>query len=232
MKAILLAAGFGTRLRPITNELPKCLVSIKGKPLLQYWLEMLFASGIDRVLINTHYLAKKVEVFVAQSPWSAQIDLVNEIDLLGTGGTIVKNQNFFMPDDILVGHADNLTKFDVEAFIGAHKSREKDIEITMMTFITDDPFSCGVVVENKNGIVVEFHEKVSNPPSNIANAAVYILSPTVISWMSTLKYDELDFSKQVLPRYLGKIQTYLNTSYHRDIGTPSSLAIAEKEFNV
>lgn len=70
MKAILLAAGFGTRLRPLTNHLPKCLVPIHGKPLLEIWLERLVAVGISACLVNTHYLADQVEDFIASSPLS------------------------------------------------------------------------------------------------------------------------------------------------------------------
>lgn len=231
MKAILLAAGYGTRLRPITNELPKCLVSIKGKPLLGYWLEMLFSSGIERILVNTHYLANKVSNFIENSHWKTQVDLVYEVKLLGTAGTLIKNQNFFLPEDVMVCHADNLTKFDVKKFIEFHKKRKAGVEITMMTFLTDDPRSCGIVVENEDGLVVDFYEKVANPPSNIANAAVYIFSPNVINWLRTVSSSEIDISSEVLPMYLGKIQTYLNTVYHRDIGTLKSLAIAEADFN-
>ena len=74
MRALLLAAGLGTRLRPITNHVPKCLVAIQGKPLLAYWLDMLLPNGIERVLMNTHYLPEAVNAFVKQSDWVNQID--------------------------------------------------------------------------------------------------------------------------------------------------------------
>ena len=76
VRALLLAGGYGTRLRPLTNHTPKCLVEIGGKPLLAYWLETLFSADIDRVLINTHYLPRQVEDFCANSPYAAQIDLI------------------------------------------------------------------------------------------------------------------------------------------------------------
>lgn len=230
MRALLLAAGLGTRLRPITDTIPKCLVPIHGKPLLGYWLDMLLPNGIDRILINTHYLPDAVRAFVSASRWKDAIDLVHEDELLGTGGTIVKNRSFFVNQPFMVAHADNLTRFDVNAFIARHNARAAGVEITMMTFATDVPKSCGIVELDDKGIVRAFHEKVSNPPSNQANAAVYIFEPAVIGYMESLGKPFVDVSTEVIPKFLGHIQTFHNTDYHRDIGTPESLAAAELEF--
>ncbi len=230
MKALLLAAGLGTRLRPITDTIPKCLVPIHGKPLLGYWLDMLLPDGIDRILINTHYLPDAVRSFVAASRWKDAVELVHEDELLGTGGTIVKNRTFFGDRPFLVAHADNLTRFDVKAFAARHAARAPGVEITMMTFATDAPRSCGIVELDDRGIVMAFHEKVSNPPGNHANAAVYIFDPTAVDFMESLRKPFVDVSTEVIPRFLGRIQTFHNTDYHRDIGTPESLAAAEQEF--
>ena len=100
----------------------------------------------------------------------------------------------------------------------------------MMTFKTDAPQSCGIVELNSRGVVQQFHEKVDNPPGDLANAAVYIFEPTVISFLASLGRDIVDISTEVLPAYLGRIQTFLNEDYHRDIGTPESLVLAELEF--
>jgi mannose-1-phosphate guanylyltransferase len=220
----------GTRLRPITNHVPKCLVTIQGKPLLAYWLDMLLPNGIERVLVNTHYLPEAVNAFVKQSDWVNQIDTVYEPILLGTGGTVLSNQSYFSGQPFMVAHADNLTRFDVKRFIDAHENRASGTEITMMTFKTDAPQSCGIVELNSLGVVQQFHEKVDNPPGDLANAAVYIFEPTVISFLASLGRDIVDISTEVLPAYLGRIQTFLNEDYHRDIGTPESLALAELEF--
>ena len=230
MRALLLAAGLGTRLKPITDHVPKCLVNIQGKPLLAYWLEMLLPNGIERVLINKHYLTNAVDTFVKQSNWVNQIDMVYEPMLLGTGGTVLRNRNFFSDQPFMVAHADNLTKFDVKRFIDAHENRTSGTYITMMTFKTDAPQSCGIVELDYRGVVQQFHEKVDNPPGNLANAAVYIFEPTVINFLAELGQDVVDISTDVLPAYLGRIQTFLNDDYHRDIGTPESLARAELEF--
>ena len=230
MRALLLAAGLGTRLRPITDYVPKCLVPICGKPLLGYWLDLLLPNGIDRILINTHYLHGDVRDFIAASPWRGLVDLVHEDKLLGTGGTVLRNCDFFKNESFLVAHADNLTKFDVSRFIESHERRPDGIEMTMMTFDTDMPQTCGIVEQDERGIVTSFHEKSLSPPGNRASAAVYIFEPSVISFLSDIGREVIDLSLEVLPHYIGRIQTFHNTDYHRDIGTLESLACAEREF--
>ena len=230
MRALLLAAGYGTRLRPLTDKIPKCLVPIRGRPLLDYWLELLFAGGIEAVLVNTHYLAEKVAEFVGASRWSARVTLTHEDKLLGTGGTVLRNQAFFDNKAFLVAHADNLTRFDVRALIARHANRPAGVVITMMTFASDAPQTCGIVVEDARGIVREFHEKVRNPPGNRANGAVYIFEPEIIEFIESLGKPVVDLSTEVLPRYLGRICTFFNSDYHRDIGSSESLMKAELEY--
>ena len=199
MRAIILAAGFGTRLKPVTDLMPKCLVPIHGKPLLGYWFDLLLNDGVDKVLINTHYLSDLVNDYVNNSPWFKSINLVHEEYLLGTGGTILKNRSFAGENSLLVAHADNLTRFNVSDFIAAHVNRSKDSVITMMTFDTDVPKNCGIVKLDERGVVQEFHEKVANPPGTRANAAVYIIEPVVIEFIASLGKEICDFSTEVLP---------------------------------
>lgn len=232
MKALLLAAGFGTRLRPITKTIPKCLVPIHGKPLLDYWLDLLFNNGIDSALINTHYLSEAVGKFVETSRWAHRIQLVHENYLLGTAGTLLKNRNYFGTESLMIAHADNLTRFRPYEFISAHLHRTIGTDITMMTFDTDAPQSCGIVELDNSGVVQQFHEKVKNPPGVRANAAVYIFEPSVIDYIRSLNREVCDISMDVLPEYIGRIQTFHNTDYHRDIGTLESLALAENEFEI
>ena len=231
MKALLLAAGLGTRLRPLTDTVPKCLVPIRGKPLLEYWLDLLFAGGIDAAVINAHHLAERVREFAAASRWKDRIALVHEDELLGTGGTVLRNRAHFGGNAFLVAHADNLTLFDVRAFCDRHRLRPTGTVLTMMTFTTDAPHSSGIVVEDASGVVREFHEKVANPPGNRANAAVYIFEPEVVAFLGSLGRPVIDLSTDVLPHFLGRICTFHNATYHRDIGTLESLHKAEFEYS-
>jgi mannose-1-phosphate guanylyltransferase len=230
LRALLLAAGMGTRLRPLTEKMPKCLVPIHGKPLLAYWLDLLGPSEIEAILINTHYLPEPVRRFVSTSPWRERLTLVHEDELLGTGGTILANRAFFGREPFLVAHADNLTRFDPAAFIERHRTRPAGMAITMMTFKTDAPQSCGIVEEDRGGVVTAFHEKVANPPGDHANAAVYIFEPQVLDFLAGLGKRVIDLSTEVLPHFMGRICTWHNRVYHRDIGTLESLRRAEHEF--
>lgn len=227
MKAVLLAAGRGTRLRPLTDTLPKCLVPIRGRPLLEIWLENLARAGIGPFLVNTHHLAGDVGRFVAHSSYRSQITLVHEPALLGTGGTLLANRDFFGRAPVLLAHADNLCLCDFRSFVRAHGRRPPETMITMMTFVTDTPESCGIVELDERGVVVGFHEKVSNAPGNLANGAVYIVEPGVVDFMTTLNTRSIDFSTQVVPNFIGRIYAWHNLGIHRDIGTLSSWQAAQ-----
>lgn len=230
MRALLLAAGIGSRLRPLTETVPKCLVPIHGRPLLDYWLDLLFRSDVERVLINTHWLADSVRDHVAGSPWRARVDLVHESELLGTAGTIVANRSYFEGGPALVAHADNLTDFDVRALAKAHRERPEACVLTMLTFRADNPNSCGVLELGRAGIVEAFHEKADNPPGNLANAAVYCIEPEVVDFIAALGKPYVDFSAEVIPPFIGRILAFEGTHYHRDIGTLESLMLAHREF--
>ena len=230
MRALLLAAGLGTRLRPITNSLPKCLVEIDGRPLLDYWIELLIEGGITEILINLHYLPEVVKSYIEKYQNSIKISTVYEEKLLGTGGTLLKNKAFFQNEPLMLIHADNLSLFDMNEFNNCYEKREANVEITMMTFDASRPQVCGIVELDDRGIVKVFHEKVENPPGNLANGAVYILSPSVFDFLLSLEKEEIDFSTEVLPYFIGRINTFQNDVYHRDIGCVESLEVARREF--
>jgi len=229
-RALLLAAGLGTRLRPLTDALPKCLAPVRGRPLLEYWLRALNAAGIEQVLVNTHHLAAVVRDYVAACPWAGKVRLVHEVELLGTGGTLLANADFCRGQRLLVAHADNLSCFDADAFLSAHDARPRVAELTMMTFATDTPSSCGVVTTDARGLVDGFYEKVDDPPGNRANAAVYIMEPAVFELAANLGNPRLDISTGLIPRLLPRIWTWHNGVYHCDIGTLSSWRKAQRDF--
>ncbi|MHC8865800.1 nucleotidyltransferase family protein [Arenicellales bacterium IMCC57338] len=229
MKAVLLAAGFGTRLRPITDSIPKCLVPIGDKPLLGHWLDSLFEAGIDSVLINLHYRSDQVRKYVATRVDKDKLFLAEESELLGTAGTIRENRTYLDGDQSLIIHADNFCNANLTDFIQAHYSRPKNTDLTMMTFVSDQPSQCGIVETDKLGVVTAFHEKVEDPPSNLANGAVYVFEPSVIDFICSTPVGEIrDISNDVLPRFLGKINTWPVNDFFIDIGTPSNLEKARR----
>lgn len=227
MKAVLLAAGEGTRLRPLTLTTPKCMVPINGKPLLDYWLDMLVpCEEIDEIFINVSYLKEQVLAHI-QSKWSLcnKITLWHEDKLLGTAGTLKANYADLKDCDVMVVHADNLSAFSLDEFLASYRNRAEYIAATMMLFETDKPSQCGIVELDDKCTVIKMHEKVKNPPGNLANGAVYIFSAKVIELIK--KQDGNDLSNNIIPHLYGKITTWVNKVYHRDIGTLESLRIAQ-----
>jgi len=232
MKVVLLAAGMGSRLRPITNTIPKCMVPINGRPLLDYWMEILGENEeVTKIIINTHYLPESVREYAFKSAYIGKIELVHEKILLGTAGTLQEVMPKIANDDVLVAHADNLTLFNFKDFHYYYRNRPSSCIATMMTFETDDPESCGIVNLDEQGVVQKFYEKVKNPPGRLANGAVFIFSAEALSIIEGLyKGGVKELSIDVLPKLVGRMNTYQNSIYHRDIGNPRSLSEAESEF--
>ena len=228
MRAILLAAGLGTRLRPLTLNTPKCLMPINGIPLLEHWLYKLEKAGCEAVLINTHYLADQVISFVNnwKSP-TLNAMTIHEQNLLGTAGTLMANQSFFKNCTGLLIHADNAMASDLDTFLEVHKNKSQSCLLTMLTFTTTSPSSCGIVGVNDKGIVIEFHEKVEYPPSNRANGALYAFEKPLLDYLNDMHPSPRDFSNDIIPSLMGRIQTHHTKEPYIDIGTPVSLARAQ-----
>ena len=229
-RALLLSGGLGTRLRPLTDTIPKCLVPVKGKPVLGYWIDMLFDAGVDRILINTHYLPEQVREYCNNGEWGGRIDLVHEDQLLGTAGTLRANHEYFRHQGtFFMAHADNLSVFDPDAYFSVHASRPPSCIGTIMTFETDQPQSCGILELDAHGVVQSVFEKVANPPGNLANGAVFLLETEILDWICTHP-DAFDFCGDVVPSLTPKWYTFFNETFHRDIGTIEALKKAESDF--
>ena len=232
LRCLLLAAGLGKRLRPITNTIPKCLVEINNEPLLGRWLRTINKLGCESALINTHYLAAKVENYLDNVSFNnMKIKVTFEEELLGTAGTLISNIDFFRDCTVILIHADNVTTTDLSFLLEGHYSRSSNALITMLTFKTDKPSSCGIVETDQKGIVTSFHEKEPNPPGNIANGAVYIFNSSFIDLLAKMKTKINDFSMDVLPKFIGRIQTVHVNSSFIDIGTETNLKKAQNVFS-
>ena len=120
MKAFLLAAGLGTRLRPITDTTPKCMLDIGGRPLLDIWLDAFECAGVDEVLVNLHHLPDVVRRHLAARTGLPIVRTVFEPELLGSAGTLLANREWIAGEEaFLACYADNLTDFDVRSLAGA-----------------------------------------------------------------------------------------------------------------
>lgn len=232
MKALLLAAGLGERLKPITNTIPKCLVPIDDKPLLGYWLDMLSHVGVTDFYINLFYHADAVRHFIEHSPYKERVTFIEEEKLLGTGGTLKKNADLFLDDDFFLAHADNLCLTDFRTFIDAHKARPTHAAMTLMTFNPPDPRTCGVVNLDEQNIVTSFHEKVENPPTTLANGAVFMMTPEVAAYAKNLPQEHFEISLDIIPHFICRILAWHNGDYHLDIGSPATYQQAQDENNL
>jgi mannose-1-phosphate guanylyltransferase len=227
LRALLLAGGCGTRLQPLTATVPKCLVPIAGQPLLGWWFDLLFEAGLELAVVNTHHLPEAVRAYCAASPWADRLELVHEPVLLGTAATLRANSLRF-GDTMLLAHADNLSCFSPAALMERHASRPAECAATMMTFRTDTPSACGIVEIDARGVLVGYHEKIADPPGNLANGAVFVLDAEVLDW--TREHSAAtDFCRDIVPLGLGRFATFENTRYHRDVGTPQSLQRARAD---
>lgn len=220
MKAFLLAGGYGTRLRPITNHTPKCLVDIGGKPLLQHWLEQLVDNGFTDILINTHYLHEQVEAFIDGSDFKPYVTLAYEKELLGTLGSIRANRDFLTQGTVLIAHADNFVRTDWQAFLKCHNARPEQCDMTMMLFETDNPSTCGMVEVNDQGVMTSYIEKPEvYTKGNLANAAIFLFEPSATTRLITLDLHFKDLCKDFIPSQVEKTLTYKNKELVRDIGS-------------
>ena len=229
IKSLILAAGLGTRLRPITNTMPKCLVEIGGEPILNRWLRELEAISCKETYINTHYFAEQVDQYIEQRQKTAmEIRTLYEKNLLGTAGTLLKNQSQFMDCTTVLIHCDNATNIDLGKVLADHIQRPKECCITMVTFNSDNPSSCGIVKTDENNIVRSFYEKVKNPPGFQANGAIYVFDPPFFDILNELEGEISDFSTEVLPTLMGRIYTHHTQDPFIDIGTQDRLEAARK----
>ncbi|WP_025900149.1 nucleotidyltransferase family protein [Sneathiella glossodoripedis] len=227
MEALLLSAGLGTRLRPLTDKLPKCLMPIWGRPIIGIWLEMLRRTTVKTVFINLHHLAPMVREYIESSPYKDMVYFLDEPLLLGTAGTISRFRSAFNSEDLLVAHADNLSIFSLENFQNTYLKRAKDVDITMMTFTTETPESCGIIERDSSGRVIKFIEKPKQFIGNLANGAVYIMHlPTILEFLDQ-RPTASDLSTEVLPHFVNRMNCFHNSVYHQDIGNISALANAQ-----
>jgi len=219
MKAFLLAAGLGTRLRPITDNIPKCLVPINGKPLLYYWLHSFERYGIDQVLINMHHFPELILNYVNQANFGLDIVTVYEQELLGSAGTIRNNMDFVNDNEpFLICYSDNLTNVNLPAMIQFHNSHNNIF--TLGLFHTLNPTECGIAEVDGQNTVTDFVEKPKEPKNNLAGAGVYVTEPTILDYLP--EQHPADLGYDVLPKLIGRMSGFYIKDYFRDIGTIES----------
>jgi mannose-1-phosphate guanylyltransferase len=228
VKAFLLAAGIGSRLRPITDVTPKCMLDIGGRPLLDIWLDEFDRAGVDEVLVNLHHLPDVVRRHLAGRAGPPAVRTVYEPELLGSAGTLAANRAWVEGEEFFLAcNADNLTDFDLRMLIDAQL--RGDVPATLTVFHSPNPSAGGVVELDAAGLVAGFTEKPSQPVGDLVNAGMYAFRPSLLDEIGA---PPKDIGYHLLPRLVGRARAVPVEGYFRDIGTPEAYRLAEQEWPV
>jgi len=230
VKAILLAAGLGTRLRSLTRDVPKCLLPISGQPLLTYWFRALERAGVSEALINLHYHADSVRDYLAKLDTPIRVTTFFEPELLGSAGTLREAWDFVADEtDFFVIYADNLARVDLRRLYSFHESVGRPA-LSLLAYLTDQPERCGILELAGDGRVLSFEEKPAHPRSNFANAGIHVANTALREHLPQKTPADLGFD--VLPRLIGRMHAYVTDEYIQDIGTPETYAAAQREWRM
>ena len=225
MKAFLLAAGNGTRLRPLTDKVPKCLVPIQGTPMLSIWMKLCEKLGISEVLINLHAHADVVRTFLEQAGEDGvRVHVSDEKELLGSAGTLRANRKWLEGDELFwVFYADVLHRADLPAMLRFH--RERGLAATLGVYPVPDPSRCGIVTTNSQGVIEQFVEKPAHPKNNLAFSGLMIGTPELLDVIPDTIPADIGF--HVLPKLIGRMLAFPIDDYLIDVGTLENYQTAQ-----
>lgn len=230
LKAVVLAGGEGTRLKPLTYKRPKPLIPIAGEPCIDYMIKSLVTAGFSRVIITTGYMSDTLIKSIGDGKkFGASILYAFEESPAGTAGA-VKNVSEFLDKTFVVASGDVLADVDIKAIYDYH--REKKAVATMALTEVQNPTEFGIVGLDDDNRIIKFKEKPKEDEvfSNLINAGIYVLEPEVLDFIP--KDQMFDFSKNVFPALLeNKIPLYGMTipGLWMDIGRPSDVLAATFE---
>ena len=229
MQAIILAGGKGERLRPLTAETPKPMVSVFDKPLMEYLIELLKKHGIVDIGITLKFLPEQIRAYFGDgAKLGVNIKYFEEKDALGTAGGVKAAQEF-LSDTFIVLSGDALTNIDIDKILKYHNSNSCDV--TIVSTRVDDPTSYGGITADTSCRVISFNEKPEweNVITDIANTGIYIIEPKVLNEIPQNCF--YDFAKDLFPKILDKysVFTYITEDYWCDLGTHKSFIKAHRD---
>lgn len=221
MKSVIMAGGLGTRLRPLTNVMPKHVLPVLGKPMIEYVIRSMVSAGFQDVILTTgHIYDKIVETVGDATQYGARAIYSIESKPLGTAGS-VKRVEAFLDDTFVVGSGDVLADVNIKELYEFHKKR--GAKATMALVEVENPTEYGIVGLDKKGKIVKFKEKPLEYEvfSNLINAGIYILEPEALEYVP--ENTMFDFSKNLFPILLEKGVLYGKRikGLWRDVGRPA-----------
>lgn len=220
MKAVVMAGGEGSRLRPLTSRRPKPLAPVANKPVMEHIVDLLRRHGITEIVATLHYLADEIESYFGDgSAFGVSMRYVVEDTPLGTAGAVKLAADLLGDEPFLVISGDALTDIDLTALVADHRASGASATITLQR--VTNPLEFGVVILDERRHITRFLEKPSWGEifSDTINTGIYVLDPIVLSYMDAGK--SYDFSRDIFPRLLHEqklISGYVATEYWTDIG--------------
>ncbi|MCL4349259.1 sugar phosphate nucleotidyltransferase [Ferroplasma acidiphilum] len=227
IKAVVMAGGKGTRLRPITYSIPKPVVPIAGKPCMLYLLDSYYNAGIKDVIITTGYKFSSLITSIIENRHNDQAILFSvEKEPAGTAGSVKMVSNF-IDDTLIVGSGDILSDFNISDIINFHKKNKAMVTIVLTE--VEDPRQFGIV-EMENNRIVRFLEKPDRDQtfSHIASTGIYVIEPEILDYITTMPYD---FAKDLFPELMKRnidIYGYMGKGVWLDTGRPNDLITANQ----
>ncbi|MFC1637704.1 sugar phosphate nucleotidyltransferase [Candidatus Margulisiibacteriota bacterium] len=222
MKAVIIAGGLGTRLRPLTQNTPKPIVPVVNRPFVVHQIEHLVKHGVAEVILNLHYLSHEIKKILGDGRhWGIKIHYSIEKHPLGTAGAVKNAEEFFDDQPMVIFNGDILTDINITKVVDFH--REKNASVTLTLTEVEDPTAFGLVPTDQQGRVKEFIEKPSWERVTVktVNAGIYVINPEIFN--DVPKEKPYMFERDLYPSLLGAgvpIFGYLSHAYWIDIGNP------------
>ena len=221
MRAMVLAAGLGTRLRPLTYEITKPMVPVLDRPVMEHIVELLARHGIEEVIANLHYFPDTIREYFGE-----RLHYRLEEELLGTAGGVRGCAEFFGEESFLVISGDALTDIDIGAFAARH--REAGGVATLAVKRVEDTREYGVVLHDRDGRVTGFQEKPSPEEalSDLGNCGIYMFTPQIFDYFPERPF--VDWAKDVFPALLASdalFQVHEVREYWNDVGSLAELSL-------
>ena len=223
MKAVIMAGGFGTRIQPLTNSIPKPMLPIMNRPMMEHILKKVKSAGITDIVVLLYFKPEVItEYFKDGSDFGVNITYVKPDDDYGTAGAVKKAEKY-LDETFLVVSGDLVTDFDFKEIIGYHQVKNSKLTITLTS--VEDPLQFGVVITDKEGRILRFLEKPGwgEVFSDTINTGIYIIEPEILKYIP--ENVPFDFSKDLFPLLMKQgitLYGYKAKGYWRDVGNPES----------
>ncbi|MBN2032151.1 MAG: NDP-sugar synthase [Deltaproteobacteria bacterium] len=225
MKAMILAAGLGSRLRPLTYKRPKALMPIANRPILAWNIDYLKIQGATDIIINAHHHHEQVVNYVRENPLSGvKIETKVELEILGTGGGIKNVEDFFSPEPFVVMNADILTNIDLKTALHDHRSRGAFVTLLLHKF---ERYNQLLVDKNLN--IIDIGKTAS--PGRLAFTGIHIMNQELLSFLPAGEFSDIIDCYRKLIRDGKPINAYVcQNHYWRDAGSLTDYTEANMDF--